>query len=100
MDLVREKVYLVDFTTTSIRRGLGISFWEGKELITMTIAHCGGDFLSVKSNVLLCSHVVSTVSLEPAFLCCAGGSADFIEALDKAPSQKTAIQYPFNFEPL
>ena len=37
----REKVYSLEFTTSSSRRGLSISFWEDKELITMTIAHCG-----------------------------------------------------------
>ena len=38
--------------------------------------------------------------MEPTVICCAGGSADFIKALDKAPSQKAGIQYPFNLIPL
>ena len=96
----REKVYSLEFTTSCSRRGLSISFWEGKELITMTIAHCGQDVPSVKSSVLLCSQVLSAVSLEPTIICCAGGSADFIKALDKAPSRKCGIQYPFNLVPL
>ena len=63
----------------------------------MAIAHCGRDTPSGKSSVLLSSQVLTAVSLEPAIICCAGESADFIKALDKAPSQKAGIQYPFNF---
>ena len=96
----REKTYSLEFTTSSGRRGLSNSFWEGKELITMTIAQCGRDVPSVKSSVLLCSQVLSAVSLEPTIICCAGGSADFIKALDKAPSRKDGIQYHFNLVPL
>ena len=96
----REKVYSLEFTTTSVRRKLSISFWEGKDLITMAIAQCGRDVLSVKSSVLLCSQWLSAISLEPTFICCAGGSADFIRALDKAPNQKVGIKHPFNLLPL
>ena len=87
----REKVYCLEFTTSSSRRGLSISFWEVKELITMTIAHCGRDVPSVKGSVLLCSQVLSAVSLEPTNICCAGGSPDFNKALDKATSRKGGI---------
>ena len=62
----------------------------------MVIAQCGRDVPSVKSSVLLCSQLLSAVSLEPTIICCAGGSADFIKALDKAPNQKAGLQYPFN----
>ena len=65
----------------------------------MTIAHCGRVALAVRSFVLLCSQVLSAVSLEPTNFCCAGGSADFIKALDKALSQEVGLQYPFNFLP-
>ena len=98
--LQHEKVYSFDFTTSNVSRRLSICFWEGKELVTVTIAHCGRDVPSVKSSVLLCSQVLSVVSLEPTIICCAGGSADFIKALDKAPSRKGGIQYPFNLVPL
>ena len=96
MVLEREKVYSLEFTTTSVRRKLSKSFWEGKNLVTMTIAQCGQDVPSVKSSVLLCSQLLSVVSLEPTIICCAGGSVDFIKALDKAPSQKAWLQYPFS----
>ena len=98
--LQREKVYSLEFTTTNVRRGLSICFWEGKELVTVTIAHCGRDIRAVRSCVLLCSQVLGVASLEPTIICCAGGSADFIKTLDKAPSQKSGIQYPFNLLPL
>ena len=41
--LEREKVYSLEFTTTSVRRKRSISFWEGKDFIIMKIAHCGRD---------------------------------------------------------
>ena len=66
----------------------------------MTIAQCGRDVPSVKSSVLLCSQVLSAISLEPTIICCGGGSADFIKSLDKAPNQKAGLQYPFDLLPL
>ena len=98
--LEREKVYSLEFTTTSVRRKLSISFWEGKDLVTITIAQRGRDVPSVKSSVLLCSQLLSAISLDPTIICCGGGSADFIQSLDKAPSQKAGIQHPFNLLPL
>ena len=86
--LEREKVYSLEFTSTSVRRKLSIGFWEGKDLVTMTVAQCGRDVPSVKSSVLLCSQILSAISLEPVIIFCAGGSADFIKALDKAFNQK------------
>ena len=93
-------MYSLEVTFTNVRGGLSICFWEGKQLVTITIAHCGRDVPSVKFSVLLCSQVLSAVSLEPTIICCAGGSADFIKALDRAPSQKARLQYPFNLLPL
>ena len=98
--LQREKVYSLEFTTTNIRRGLSSRFREGTELVTKAVAHCGRDVPAVTSCVLLWSQLLSAVSLEPAIICCAVGSADFIKALDKALYQKAGMQYPFNFLPL
>ena len=99
MVLELEKVYSLEFTTTSVRRKLSISFWEGKDLVTMAVAQCGRDIPAERSCVLLCSQLLSAVSLELTIICCAGGSADFIKSLDNAPNQKSAIQYPFNLLP-
>ena len=98
--LERDKFYSLEFTTTSVHGKLSISFWEGKYLVTMPVALCGRDVLAVRSCVLLCSQLLSAVSLEPTFICCVGGSADFIKILDKALSQKAGIEYPFNLVPL
>ena len=95
-----EKVYSLEFLTTIVRRRLRICFWEGKELVTMTIAHCGRDVPAVRSCVLLCSQVLRALSLEHTSICCAGGSADFSKALIKALGQKAGIQYPFSLLPL
>ena len=98
--LQREKVYSLEFKTPNFRRALSICFCEWKGLVTMTIVHCGRDVPAVRSCVLLCSQVLSAVSFDPTIICCAGGSADFFRALDKAPSQKPGIQYIFNLLPL
>ena len=65
----------------------------------MTNVHCGGDVPAVRSCILLCSQLLSAVSLEPTIICCVGGSADFIKTLDTAPSQKAGIQCSFNLLP-
>ena len=98
--LQSEKVYSLEFTTTNIRHGLSISFWELKQLVTRTIAQCGRDVLSVKSSMLPCAQVLSAVSWQSTIICRASGSADFLKALDKATSQKAGIQFPFNMLPL
>ena len=96
----REKVYSLVFGSTTIRRSLCISFWEGKELITMSIAHFGRDIPAVKSNVLLISQLLSAVSIEARNICCGGSSVEFIKGLDKVPSQKAGFQYPFLLSPV
>ena len=98
--LQRKKIYSLDLTTTNIRRGRCIRVWEGKELVIMAVAHCGRDVPAVRICVLLCSQLLSVVSLEPTIICCADGSADFTKVLDKALNQKAGIQYLFNFLPL
>ena len=63
-----EEVYSLEVTTTSVRHKLSISFWEGRDLITLTISHCGRNVPFVKSSVLLCSQVLSAVSLNPTII--------------------------------
>ena len=98
--LDREKVYSLEFESTTYRRTLSMTFWEGKELVTMIIAHCGRDVPVVKSNVLLSSQLLSAVSTEPRKVCSGGSSLEFIKALDKTSSQKAGIQYAFNLSPV
>ena len=98
--LVSGKVYSLEFQSTTTRRNLSMTFWEGRVLVTMTVAHCGRDVAVVKSNVLLSSQLLSAVSTEPRNVCCGGSSLEFIKALGKAPSEKTGIQYPFSFSPM
>ena len=98
--LGREEVYTLEFQSTTTRRNLSITFSEGRELVTMTIAHCGRDVPVMKSTVLLSSQLLSAVSTEPHIICCGGSSLEFIKALDKALSQKAGIQYPFSLSPM
>ena len=94
--LQREKVYSLEFESTTTRQNLSMSFWEVKELVTMTIALWGLDVPFVKSNVFLSSQLLSAMSTEPRIICCRRSSLEFIKALDKAASQRTSIQYPFS----
>ena len=98
--LGHEEVYSLEFQSKTTRRNLSITFWEGRELVTMAIAHCGRDVPVMKSTVLLCSQLLSAVSTEPRNILCGGSSLEFIKALDKAPSQKAGIQYPFSLSPM
>ena len=66
----------------------------------MTIAHCGRDVPFFKCSILVCSQVLTAISLEPTIICCAGGSVDFNKMLNKAPGQEAEIQHPFNLLPL
>ena len=98
--LRREGVYSVEFTSTTSRRRLSISFWEGKELVTVRLAHCDVDVPVIKINVLLMSQLLGAASTEPRVICCSGSSLEFTKALDRAPSQKAGIQYPFCLSPV
>ena len=62
--LGREKVYSLEFQSITTRRSLSFTFWEGRELFKMTIAHCGRDVPVMKSTVLLSSQLLSAVSTE------------------------------------
>ena len=93
-------MYSLEFESTTTRRKLSMTFWEGKELVTVTIAQCGRYVLVEKSKVLLSSQLLSAVSTRPRIICCGGSSLEFIKALDKAPSQKAGLQYPFSLSPM
>ena len=69
-------------------------------LITMSIADCGRFVPAVKSNVLLSSQLLSALSTEIRIICCGGSRLEFVKALDKAPSSKSGIQYPFGLSPV
>ena len=98
--LQRENVFSLENVKTSRRRNLSISFWEGKELVAVTISRCGRDVPAMKSNVVLISQLLSAVSADPRNICSGGSSLESNETLDKAPSQKAGIQYPFSLSPV
>ena len=88
--LQREKVYSLEFESTTTRPSLSASFWEVKELVSMTIAHCGRDVPVVKSNVLVrvSSQLLSAVSSEPRIIYCGGSSFEFIKVWIKLRHRK------------
>ena len=65
--------------------------------MTKLITHCGRHVPVVKRSILLSSQVLSTVSLQPTVICYEAG---VFWVLDKNPSKKAAIEYPFNVSPV
>ena len=44
--------------------------------------------------------LLSVVSMGPTIVCCGGVDSDFIKALDKGPTWKGGVQYPFSLNPV
>ena len=66
----------------------------------MALTHCSRDVPVVKGNVSLIGQVLSVVSAVPTIVCCGGADSDFIKALDRDPTRKAGVQYPFNLNPV
>ena len=61
----------------------------------MAVTHCGRDVPVVKGNVSVVGQLLSVVSGSPTIVCCGGANSYFIKALDRDPTRKTGVQYPF-----
>ena len=57
-------VISVEFSATTTRRNVNVSFWEGKEHMTMVFAHGGGDVTVVKSNIALIACLLSLYCMD------------------------------------
>ena len=66
----------------------------------MALTHCGRDVPVVKGNVSMVGQLLSVVSKGPTIVCCGGADSDFIKALDKDPTRKAGVQYPFCLSPV
>ena len=89
-----------EFSVASRRQILSVSFWEGIQLVRMPVAQCGKDVPLSKSFVELTSQLLSAISGDAKNKRCGGSNFDFVKALDKSPSRKAGIQYPFRLTPL
>ena len=62
----------------------------------MALTHCSRADSVVKGNVSMIAQLLSVVSKGPTIVCCGGADSDFIEALDRNPTRKTGVHYPFS----
>ena len=96
----KEGVLSLDFKSSAVRRSLSLCFWKRKNLVMMAITHCGRDVPVVKSNVSTVGQLLSVESTGPTIVCCGGADSDFIKALDRDPTRKAGVQYPFSLNPV
>ena len=96
----KEDVLSLEFKSSAVRRSLSLCFWEGKNLVIMALTHCSRDVPVVKGNVSMVGQLLSVVSTDPTFVCCGGAGSDFIKALDRDPTGKAGVQYPFSLNPV
>ena len=96
----KKGVLSLEFKSSAVRRSLSLYFWEGKNLVMMALTHCGTDVPVVKGNVSMVGQLLSVVSMGPTIVCCGGADSDFIKALDKDPTRKAGVQYPFSLNPV
>ena len=92
----KEGVLSLELKNLAVRRSLSLCFWEGKNLVMIALTHCSRDFPVVKGNVSLVGQLLSVVSANPTIVCCGGADSDFIKALDRDPTRKAGVQYPFH----
>ena len=90
----------LEFKSSAVRRSLSLCFWEGKNLVMMALTHCSRDVLVVKGNVSMVGQLLSVVSTDPTIVCCGGADSDFIKTLDRDPTRKAGVQYPFSLNPV
>ena len=96
----KEGVLSPEFKISAVRRNLSLCFWEGKNLVMMALTHCCRDVPVVKGNVSMVGQLLSVVSTDPTSVCCGGADSDFIKALDRDPTRKAGVQYPFGLSPV
>ena len=66
----------------------------------MALTHWSRDVPVVKGNVSLIGQLLIVVSAHPTIVCYGGADNDLIKALDRDPTRKVGVQYPFNLNPV
>ena len=98
--VVKEGVLSLEFKSSAVRRSLSLCFWEGKNLVMMALTQCSRDVPMLKGNVSMVGQLLSVASTDPTMVCCGGADSDFIKALDRDPTRKAGVQYPFCLSPV
>ena len=96
----KEGVLSLALKSSAVRRSLSLCFWEGKNLVMMALTNCSRDVPVVKGNVSMIGQLLSVVSMGPTIVRCGGADSDLIKALDRDPTRKAGVQYPFSLNPV
>ena len=96
----KEGVLSLEFKSSAVCRSLSLCFWERKNLVMMALTHCSRNVPVVKGNVSMVGQLLSIVSANPTIVCCGGADSNFIKALDRDPTRKAGVQYPFRLSPV
>ena len=96
----KEGVFSLELKSLAVRRSLSLCFWEGKNIVMMVLTHCSRDVPVVQGYVSMVDQLLSVVSTDPTIVCCGGADSDFVKALDRDPTRKAGVQYPFCLSPL
>ena len=96
----REGVLSLEFKSSAVRRSPSLCFWEGKNLVTMALAHRRRDVSVVKGIVSTVGQLLIVVSTGPTIVCCGSADSDYIKALDRDQTRKAGVQYPFSLIPV
>ena len=96
----REGVFSLELYSSAVRRSFSLCFLEAKNLVMMALTHCGRDVPVVKGNASMVGQLLSVVSTGPTFLCCGDADSDSFKALDRDPTLKAGVQYPFSLNPV
>ena len=62
----------------------------------MALTHCRIYVPVVKCIVPMVGQLLNVVSMAPTIVLCGGAESDFIKALDRDPTRKAGVQYPFS----
>ena len=96
----QNKCSFLEFKSSAVRQRLCLCCWEGKNLVMMALTHCCRDVPLVKGIVSMVGELLCVVSTAPIFVCCGGADSNFIKALDRDPTRKAGVQYPFSLNPV
>ena len=91
-----EGVLSFEFKSSALHRNLSLCFWEGKNLMMIALTHCNRDVPAVKGSVSMVRQLLSVVLAGPTNVCCGGADSELIKALDRDPTRKAGVQYPFS----
>ena len=90
----------LEFRIEKKARGMGISLWEGSQLVDVYIMRCGRYMPLINSQLGMILNLLGVVSEKPNIVSCGDSGVDVLKTLDKMPSSKVCLQYLFSIHEL